>query len=297
MSKYVALLGVGLIFGLFGVLINYNALMFGDYFQVFLRNSAALVLLVPIIYFRNIRFDLTARDYTWLLLYSLVVVIAFTTATLAYVNADIKVVLAVRYFISLILSLIVSALLLSERTTFVQVLSLTLAIVGLCVFAYPINDFWSPGVLFAAVTATGFLCANYIIKAVPLKAEVLMFVEFLSVTVLIGVLMLAVDAPLVIGYSALGLLSAIVFPILLIAVTYLIIYGFRRSNFNLANIMMTAEIPFGILLGFLLLGQSISLIEFFGIALIFIAVVLPHIVSLLRDKSSKYTQPSDGVVY
>lgn len=282
MSKYVALLGVGLIFGLFGVLINYNALMFGDYFQVFLRNSAALVLLLPIIYFRNIRFGLTTQDYKWLLLYSLVVVVAFTTATLAYVNAEIKIVLAVRYFITLVLSLVVSVFLLSEQTTRSQLLSLFLAVVGLCVFAYPFADFWSSGVLFASITAAGFLSANYIIKAVPLKPEALMFVEFLSVTALVGVLMLTVDAPLIIGYSALGLLSAIVFPILLIVVTYLIIYGFRRSNFNLANIMMTSEVPFGILLGFLLLGQSISLFEFVGLALIFMAVVLPHVVSLLK---------------
>lgn len=113
-----------------------------------------------------------------------------------------------------------------------------------------------------------------------------MTAEFSAVAIVVGVFVLLSGAPTIIAYNQLSLLVMIVFSALLIVVTYLMVYGYRKINFNVANIILTSEIAFGLLFGYLLLGQTVTLTEWFGIGLIALAVMLPHLWSLLVQRNS-----------
>ncbi len=277
-----AMLGVAVIFALFSVFITYNSYMFGDLFQVALRNGLAFVMLLPILVWRKTLFNFSKREWLLIGLYAFGSIFVLVIVTLAYLNAPIKTVLAVRYSISVIFSVFISALIFKEAIKGINIAAVLLGVIGIVIFAYPFLGFFTIGVLYALFTAFSFLFVGALLKKISTAPEVLMAAEFSAVAIVVGVFVLLSGAPTIIAYNQLLWLVMIVFSALLIVVTYLMVYGYRKINFNLANIILTSEIAFGLLFGYLLLGQTVTATEWVGIGLIAAAVVLPHAVKLLR---------------
>lgn len=284
-----AMLSVAFIFGLFGVFITYNSTMFGDLFQVAFRNGVALLFLLPIIFWRKIQFSYSKREWLTICLYALVSVFILVAVTLAYLYAPIKTVLAVRYSVTVVCSVVMSFFLFREPIRRVNIIALILALIGISIFAYPFEGFVSSGVLFSLIAAIGFLVVGAILKTVKVTPEVLMTAEFSTIAILVTGFVLLTQAPTITTYDSFSFTIMLLFSALLIAVTYLMVYGYRTVNFNLANIILTSEIAFGLLFGYLLLGQTIDQTEWIGIVLIAVAVILPHLWSLVQVRN---TQPA-----
>ncbi|MDA8597065.1 DMT family transporter [Candidatus Pacebacteria bacterium] len=285
MYGMLAMLGVAIIFGLFGVFIIYNSIMFGDLFQVALRNGIAFLLLIPILFWRRISFTFSKEEWFILTAYALASVFILVVVTLAYLNAPIKTVLAVRYSVTVVVSLLVSLLLFREQIKLINVISVFLALLGIGIFAYPFADFFSIGVLYSVITAVGFLIVGTILKKSSASPEALMAAEFFAIAVLVSGVTILIGAPTINTFSWFALTIMFTFSALLIVVTYLLVYGYRVLNFNLANIILTSEIIFGLFFGYLLLEQTVSVIEILGLLLIAIAVSLPYAIKLLQVQS------------
>lgn len=292
MNGYLALLGVAITFGLFGVAINYNAMMFGDYFQVFLRNFGALLLLIPIIVIWCKPIKVSRTEFKILLGYSLITTLSFTLVSFAVLYNDIKEVLALRYLTAIFFSLILTVAFLHEKITRTNVWALSLATLGLIVFAYPFHSMMELVILLPIGAAITFVISNLIIKKITAPPESIMLVEFTTISVVLGLFILMTGQPTLVGYSYLSIAATAFFIVMLIVVTYWIVYGFRNSNFNVANIVMTSEIFFGLIFAYIFLGQTVRPLELLGISLIFIAAVLPNIVALRDAKKERRATPA-----
>ena len=290
MNGYVAILLSAIIFGFLGILIHYNHLMFGEYFQVMLRNAGALLLLIPILFWRQIRLSFDRKTFITLLAYATVLTFSFSFINLALLATDIKDVLATRYLVTIFLSVVITLWFLNEKIRTINIVAMSLALLGIAMFMFPHFNFLASGIIYAALAAGTFTIGNLIIKNNEhIKPEQLMLFEFGTISFLLGLFILITNQPTITGFSWLALIASAVFSVLLIVVTYLLIYGFRNTNFNLANIVFTSEIFFGLLFGYLFLKQTINLTEGIGISLIFLAAILPNIVSLCKKKTSQST--------
>ncbi len=279
--RYLGLLAVGAIFGLFGVLIHYSSLMFGDLFQVAARNLIGFVLILPIIFWRKISLWVSKTELLWLLVYGVLTVSSFSFVTMALVAEPIKTVLVIRYMGSIIISLLLTKYIFKESLTWVNYSAAGLALLGISFFAFPFTGFITIGVIYAFLATVTFVLSNVIIKQInSLKPEILMGFEFGFIAfVLLGLIAVS-DAPTVVSINPLSIVVTGLFGVLLLVVTYLIIYGFRETNFNIANIILTSEIFFGVLFGYVFLGQLVSGFELLGILAIFVAAIVPNVMSL-----------------
>jgi drug/metabolite transporter (DMT)-like permease len=281
--KYLSLLLVAIISGFFIMLIHWNAIMFGDIFQVWIRNFAALLLIIPIIMWKYWPLTIAKKEYWPLFWYSLLVAIAFITITLAYLNTDVKNVLAVRYFTSTCLSFFISLILLKEKSSASKIVALALVTLGLIIFAYPFNSMFTMGALYAFIHAASWIGFSLIIKKTAVNGAVILMLEFLAVSVLLGVYLVVVQPEIIREFSWLAIVAAGIFTILIMTITSLVVYGFRGTNFNIANIIMTSEIFFSLLFGYFFLQQGISSIELLGIIIIFIAAILPNVSAFIKS--------------
>ncbi len=278
---YLSITGVAIIFGVFAILINYTSEMFGGYFQVFVRNFLALLVFVPFAFHRKLIKVKDVKTLRLLLLYSLIAALSFIFVSFAYLYGPVKTILVGRYVSALIFSLLISVFILKESVQTIQLWALGITAVGLVVFGFPFVGFLTLGLLFAILNSLTFNISNIIIKKVEANASTIMSFEFAAVSIITMLAIVIFKQPLLTGFSWLGIWSILLFTAGIIAVTFLIIQGFRAINFNVANIIMTSEIFFALVLSYIFLRQTVTGQEMVGISLIFVGAVLPNIQALI----------------
>lgn len=107
----------------------------------------------------------------------------------------------------------------------------------------------------------------------------LSFIQFLTSTILNCILMFAFESPSIEQFE-LTLLPIFYAGVMSSGVAYTLqILGQKYVNVVLASILLSLESVFAVLSGWLILGQVLSMREFFGCALVFAAIILAQLPS------------------
>jgi drug/metabolite transporter (DMT)-like permease len=58
--------------------------------------------------------------------------------------------------------------------------------------------------------------------------------------------------------SIVGTVATVLFALILIAATRLVLYGFQHSDINIASVILSSQLAFGALIGFLVYRETMS---------------------------------------
>ena len=274
MRGSLALFSASAIYASFGPLIRILSEMFGDYTQVAARMGLAFVFLLTIaIAFKLIKkLSLTHIAYAILLgVISTGIVAAFTVAI---IETKLATAVFLLYAASMVSSLVLGTLFFKENLGVQKIIALIFAFIGLWLFSDVLIAL-TLGV-FAAIFS-GFCegCANVVrkkLKGVD-KTTVLLYQFFVSA---MGAFILAgiFAEPMIKTISSGPIVALIVFALLQLALNNLLLYGFQHFDVNIGTVILSLELFFAAILGFVLFGEKLTIYELLGGIAIFTASVV-----------------------
>ena len=277
-----SLLGATFLYGFFGIfvkIIGYSLPLF--YASVFRNFVGLLALAVPVYFFRaKVLKKIKKSDMVWMFLRSFFGLFAFLGSYIAFEKLSIGTTYLFFYSAATIGGYFFGIVLFKEKLTSVKVLSLILALVGL-VFIYSLN--MTPGSLlyvFAAViSGIAYSVWSVFSKKVsdsydPLQLN---FVDFFLSFAFMTIISLLLRENWVMPEVNVFWVANILFALTFIFTGQLIIIGYNNLEAQVASLVMLTEILFGVLLGFFVFQEVLSLPMILGGLLIITAIILPEL--------------------
>lgn len=287
MKKYLgflALLAAGLIFGSFGIwirildreLLMFQQIAFRNIIGFLMSLGLLLVMRKPLVPARG------AVSKIPLFLYALSIPVSVVLYNVAILHTGIAVTLFSLYLGSLLMSIILGHVMFHEHITRQKGIAFVFAVLGLVCFLYPfsITDI---NIGFFAAFAAGLAdgAANAFRKLLSSKVDIwwLVFVTMLAGIIIAYILLVVYGQPMI----ALGALSGttwfvgILFGLILMLVNYLVLYGFGHFDLQLGTIVLTTELLFGAVFGFVFFQEMLKTNELVGGLLIVVAVLAANI--------------------
>ncbi len=279
----IALLCAAALYGSFGVMIRILDILFGENTQVVVRFAVATTFLAGTVLCWGNRSAITrvVREHLWR---ALGLAVAFSVEAIFFTISINRTTLANTVFLSyagaIVTSLTIAMLLFGERMTLAKAGAMVIALAGLAMYAGSLAAF-SVGVL-AGLTA-GILdgIVNGLRKSLKgADRSAVLMVQY-GVGALVAMLIALLVSERFIRTEAAGppdiigpLLVALVFGISLVGIGYLLLYGFGHFELNSATVLLTTEIGFAALFGYLFYGEVPSLTEAIGGFLVFSAATV-----------------------
>jgi drug/metabolite transporter (DMT)-like permease len=273
----VSLLTVGILFGLSGVFAKYLATWMNAYQTVFIRFIISFALGIIILVAKRQQFNIAKVDKTKLALFAISFPgqAIFFTLSVFYT----KVALAVFsfYIANLVSSFILGALLFKEKIDTKKGIALILIFGSLICFTKPFNGFvLDIGFIFGLIAGVIQTVASIFQKTIGDKTDrlSLIIIQTFTGAVIAFIAMIFTNT---VSFSSLqlsGLVVAIIFGGVFLAISYLMLIGFQRTNLNVGTLLISSELFFGPLFAYFAFGQSLGTLEIFGGILTIAAVVL-----------------------
>lgn len=269
-----ALFTASTIYATFGPLIRVLSEMFGDYMQVAARMGLAFVfLLLVAVTFKLIK-KLSVKQIGYAVLLGVISIGIVASFTIAVIEVKIATAVFLLYAASMTSSLVLGTVFFKESLGLQKVIALVLAFAGLWMFG-DILIALSFGVLAALFSGFCEGLGNVVrkkLKGVD-KTTVLLYQFFVSA---VGALLLAIifAEPLVKEVSTGPIIALIVFALLQLGLNNLLLFGFQHFDVNIGTVILSLELFFAAVLGFLIFGETLSANELLGGAAIFAASIV-----------------------
>ncbi len=270
-----ALFGASAIYASFGPLIRVLSEMFGDYAQVAARMGLAFIfLLIAALLFSRIK--LLSRTQ---ILYAVLLGVASTGILVFFTMAVVEIKIATAVFLlyagSMISSLIFGTIFFKENLGVQKIVALLLAFVGLWMF----GDVLIALTFGVAAALLSGLCegiGNGIRKSLKGadRTTVLLYQFFVN-AILASMLAIFFTAEPIIKEIGTGpIIAVIAFAILQLILNHLLLFGFQHFDVNIGTVILSLELFFASVLGFLIFGEALTTNEFLGGIAIFVASVV-----------------------
>lgn len=276
-----ALFSAAVLYGLYGIYARLVGFEFGVFTQSWVRYLISAILVGIFLLFKNQKFSFTKKDILWLGAW----VLSDAISELLIFTSFNKISLGVAYFM-LYVGIIFSGyffgyILYKEKFTTIKILAAGLSIFGMALI---FNTSWhseNPLYIILALVS-GVACGFWYTSTAKLTKFTnwqLIFINSLSIFFITSLGAIVFQEPfpkLGINFSWWGIICYVVS--YLIAAKF-IIYGFQKMDSHLGNLIMPIEIVFGALFGFIFFNQTLPTIAWLGGGLIFLAAILPNIIS------------------
>lgn len=269
-------------FGSFGIWIRIMSQELNVFQQIVLRNSvAALIALAIVIILKKYRLDFRHLPKIKLLLYSLAFPLSVIFYSLAVLNTKISVATFLTYVGSLVSTCVLSVICFKEKLSTLKIISIFLVITGLICFAYPLSiNTLTLGLFAGLISGTLDGITNAFRKDLTGKIDKALLIFFpavmgivISFIALVFTQSMSFPNPL----SPATLVAGLIVGSLIIIGNYLMLIGFQNFELGPGVIVLTLDIVFATLFGFILLGETLILKEIIGGLLIITAIILPNL--------------------
>lgn len=271
-----ALLGAAFLFALTNVLVREMADIWGDQAQVAVR--FALVWVILIIFMRFSKKEkkiIPASKRATAVAYSVIAALSILFFTLSVQATTIANTLFTSNATELFVAFMLGSILLREKITAKKLIAIILAIIGLVLYSDSIL-LDSLGIIFGMLGGGTTAFCNLLakkLKGVDLGA--IMRLQFGLGAVFMTVLTIIISPNDIIRtVSIVGIVATIVFALILIAATRLVLYGFQNSDINIASVILSSQLAFGTLLGFLVYQEILAPHELISGLLILCAAII-----------------------
>ena len=288
-----ALLGSAFVLGTFGFLVRVLSESFGTYAQVSARMGLAFLILfaINLIYHRAKKLSRKELGYSLLLGLNSTAVLSFFT--IAILTTKVANTVFLLYCGCILISLLLGSVLYRESFGAQKIVALVLAVAGLSLFT---DSFVVLGLGAIAAILSGVFegFGNVIRKALQGvdKPTVLQW-QFLGCTVSALILTLAMPEPIIKVISITALVALLVFALCQIVLNTLLLYGFQHFDVNIGSIILSTEVFFAAVMGYLLYGETLTTLEIIGGLAIFVASIIATIdLTKKLPADSSTTQPT-----
>jgi drug/metabolite transporter (DMT)-like permease len=270
-----ALLGAAFLFAFTNVLVRDMAQMWGNQAQVAARFALVWIILVAFAQFRRKKTSIPSSSMFHAVLYSVFAATAILFFTLSVQATTIANTLFTSNATELFVAFLLGTILLREKLTARKIVAIVLALVGLTLYSHSILV-GSAGIIFGllggATTAACNLLAKKL-KGVDLGA--IMRMQF-GIGTLFMIVLTCIFSPhdIIRTVSVEGIVATVLFALILIAATRLVLYGFQHSDINIASVVLSSQLAFGALLGFIVYHEVLATHEIWSGLLILCAAVI-----------------------
>lgn len=273
-SGAIALTGAALIYASFGLLIREMANSFGNNAQVAFRFMVAFMVLSLLLFVkkRSIKLPKVAIKK------ALGLGVAFCGVLLLFTISVNSTKIANSVFLlysgSIISSLLIGTFVLKEKLTPIKILAIALSLIGLAMYAGEILSL-SVGVVAAVLAGLIEGGANAIRKMLKgYDRNTVLWYQFAIGSIVAAVAVLASGEIAIKEVSFLPIMAGIIFGLLQIGLGNLLLYGFQHFDVNTGTVILTCELVFATLLGWIFLGEMPLISELIGGLLIFAASII-----------------------
>lgn len=277
---FISLLLAAFVLGTFGVWIRQLDKVFTSEAQVVARSLAASLIILLIIFYKKIKIKVPKEYRLNLLGFSIVFPISILCFTYSAVNIKVSNALFMLYVGSLVASFLWGKFVFSETFNRKKLLSLILLLAGLIIFVYPFS---------ATTLSTGVLvgiCAGLLEgsahafrkKLKDLKREIIVLFQSIS-GLSVGLLIFSFsgDNFTKSSITPVSIMVAILFGFLLVAIGYLLAFGFSHFDVNVGSVVLATELFFALIINYIFLKESPTTNELIGGTIIFIASIATSI--------------------
>lgn len=281
-----ALMGAALIYAVFGILIREMATMFSDVAQVAFRFVVVFLLLAGwwILVKRHVKIPQAAKYK------AMVLGVLFFGTVLLYTIAVTKTTLANSVFMlyagDIITALIIGTVVLKEKLTPIKCIAILLVLSGLAMYSSAIFSL-SVGVIAAVCSGACDGIANGIRKSLMGQdRNTVLLYQFGVCSLLAVILLLIFPSHAITHHSLWPVLAGLIFALLQILLGNLLLYGFQHFDVNVGTVILTTELVFIVLIGWLFYNEIPTTNELLGGLLILLASIV-SVLSMPRFFKSK----------
>jgi drug/metabolite transporter (DMT)-like permease len=275
-----SLLACTLIYSFFGILTRTLGFAIPVFYAMFTRGVVSSGILLAIALSTRQWHRIAKKDWIWFILRSVAGMVGFYGSYVAFYFIPLGTAYFIFYAGVTIGGYALGKILFGERITRVKVLSLILALIGLLLI-YSFNPLSGAiGYMLLSLVA-GFGTAVWGVFSKKISGQYadiqLNAIDFIFTVIISFVLsILFRESWVPIAVNTVWIANAL-FIVMFLSVGQLMVYGFRRVSAQIGSLVMLMEVVFGVIWGWLIYKETMSLFTVLGGMLILSAIILPEI--------------------
>lgn len=277
---FLSLLLAGFFFGMFGIFIRLLNSQLTNYQQILFRSVVGFIFALMIIVFFKRKISFKNISVINLLLFAVSLPLSIIFYTLSILKIKIVIAVATLFLGSILFSLISGILFFKERLTIKKSLAIVSSILALYYFTIPFSlTNINTGLVFGILSGFADALSNTFKKHLGGKVDkfFLVSIQMMGTIIVSLILMLTTETLLIPHISPLIFLIGLVFGFLLMVNNYLMVVGFNNFDLNLGTIILSSELLFASIFGYLFYKEIPTLNEIIGSGLIAFSVIIAHI--------------------
>lgn len=279
---FTSLLVTSFIFGTYGFFIRQLNPVLSASQQIYYRYAPGLLIVLILMIIGHKKIQFTKYLNLKVLLFGLTIPASFFLFNLTLLYAKLSVGVSGYYIGVLVVSLLMNKLFLKETIDIYGKLALVLIVFGFIFLSGGFSlQFLGLGLLFGILSGALYGVANFFKKYLKEldNLDILLIISFFNAVFMFLYSLLNGETPVPISLNTFFILLSF----LLIALfgEYLTIIGFRNFNLYLGSIILSLEILFAGILGYVVYKEMLSPYEITGGVLVIVAIVLSNAKELL----------------
>jgi len=248
-----ALLSAAFLFATTNVLVREMAHMWGSQAQLGARFGLVWVILAAYAHFRGKKVSIPRSKRLLVTAYSALAALSILFFTLSVQMTTIANTLFTSNATELVGAFLLGSLLLREKVTGRKLIAIGLSFAGLALYSGALLS-GNAGLIFGLLGGATTAVCNLVAKQLAgVDRSAILRVQFgLGAVLAIAAALLFSANDIIRTVSLEGVAVTIVFALVLIVATNLVLYGFHHFDINIATVVLSSQLAFGALLGFLI---------------------------------------------
>jgi drug/metabolite transporter (DMT)-like permease len=275
----ISLVVVGILFGLSGIFAKYLSTWMNAYQTVALRFGVAFVIAVTVLLATKQKFSLKKIDSTKLLFFVLSFPAQAIFFTLSVFHTKVALAVFAFYIANLLSSFFFGYILFKEKIDTRKGVALLCIVGSLLCFTNPFQGFnLSLGFMFGLIAGVVQTISSIFQKTIGEKTNrlSLLIAQTFSGTVMAAVAMFMTSSFVLPMLPVSALVVTSLFGAIFLLISYLLLYGFQRTNLNLGTLLISSELLFGPVFAFVIFRESLGNTEILGGVLATVALFVAN---------------------
>lgn len=271
-----ALFTCSAIYASFGPLVRVLSEMFGTYTQVAARMGLAFVFLLTLgLVFKKIQ-RLSRKQILTSVVLGIVSTGIIIFFTIAITEIKIATTIFLLYATSIFTSLLIGTFYFKEKLGIQKIVAIILAFLGLSIFmSSSITLGLGFGTLAAILSGMSEGIGNGIRKGLTgADKTTVTIIQFFVITLCSSLLIFLSNEIAVRTVSTEAVIALVSFSALQLVLNYLLLYGFQNFDVNIGTVILSLELFFAAILGYVFFSESLTTTEITGGLIIFLASVI-----------------------
>ncbi|EKE14143.1 MAG: hypothetical protein ACD_12C00658G0010 [uncultured bacterium] len=277
---FLSLLSAGFLFGMFGIFVRLLNSEMTNFQQIFFRSVVGFILASGIIILFKRKVSIKNISLVNLLLFAISLPLTIVFYTLSILKTKIILAVATLYLGSILFSLVSGILFFKEKLTIKKSLAIISSIIALYFFTIPFSfQNINIGLVFGVLSGFTDALSNTFKKHLEGKVDrfFLISIQMMGTIIISLILMLYTKTLLIPNISSFIFGVGLLFGFFLMLNNYLMLVGFHNFDLNLGTIILSSELLFASIFGYLFYKEIPTFNELIGSSLIAFSIIIAHL--------------------